>query len=221
MIRVRIGFALAGLLALSGCGGCPEEPERTRLEAWADAHAVADAKDAARALESARAAEGLPLPFWAGEGASEDPTVAAIFAEHPCGPIAVAFVATVPAHPGKGGLEPELVVEIDDSGGTVRSWSIPADTIVDGVRGEELLVPQSFDGIVGRGEDRAPAGVRLAVRPDGAYRVEDAADGLPSPESAVCPTLSHWGESSYVRCWTFRDAADGTARTLAYQGPCT
>jgi hypothetical protein len=90
------------------------------------------------------------------------------------------------------------------------------DTVVDGVRGDALLFSLSFD----RG-DAPPLTVRIAVDPDGAYRVEPAEAALPAATPADCPPLTLWGESAYVRCWRYRDSASGQERTIAYQGPCT
>ena len=87
---------------------------------------------------------------------------------------------------------------------------------MDGVRAEELLFSESFD----RG-DAPPLSVRLAVRPDGSYRVEQREPALPEATAVDCPNLDLWGESAYVRCWRYRDAGTGADRIIAYQGPCT
>lgn len=209
------GTLVAALLA--GGAGCGREtPPPTRLDAWTASIADVPPDEAAERLEALRVKEGLPLAFWAGETAGEAAAVEAIRSEHPCGPIAIAFVDRIPASDSGAALEPERVVELDPGGTVVRSWSVPVDTVVDGVRGDELLFSESFD----RGT-APPLAVRIAVRPDGSYRVEPEAAALPAPVSVDCPPLDLWGDSAYVRCWRTHDAATGAERTIAYQGPCS
>ncbi len=209
------GILAAALLA--GGAGCGREAEPpSRLDAWTASIADVAPEEAAPRLDALRAKEGLPLSFWAGEKAGETAAVEAIRAEHPCGPIAIAFVDRIPASEPGAALESERVVELAPDGTVVRSWPVPVDTVVDGVRGEELLFSESFD----RGT-APPLAVRLAVRPDGSYRVEAGAAALPAPASVDCPPLDLWEDSAYVRCWRTRDPETGTERTIAYQGPCT
>jgi len=206
---------VAALLAGgAGCGG--ETPPPTRLDAWTATIADVAPDEAAERLEALRVEEGLPLAFWAGETAGEAAAVEAIRSEHPCGPIAIAFVDRIPTSESGAALEPERVVELDPGGTVVRSWSVPVDTVVDGVRGDELHFSESFD----RGT-ASPLAVRLAVRPDGSYRVEPETAALPSPVPVDCPPLALWGDSAYVRCWRYRDPSDGAERMIAYQGPCS
>jgi hypothetical protein len=209
------GILAAALLAGGvGCGSETEPP--SRLDAWtASIRAVAPI-EAAERLEALRAKEGLPLSFWAGEKAGESSAVEVIRSEHPCGPIAISFVDRIPALEPGAALESERVVELGPSGDVIRTWPVPVDTVVEGVRGEELLFSESFD----RGT-APPLAVRLAVRPDGTYRVEPGAAVLPAPASVDCPPLDLWEDSAYVRCWRTRDPETGAERTIAYQGPCT
>lgn len=200
---------------LAGGAGCGRKAAPDRLDAWTASIADVAPEQAAARLEALRAKEGLPLSFWAGEEAA-GAAVEAIRSEHPCGPIAIAFVDRIPAFEPGAALESEQVVELGVDGTVVRSWPVPVDTVVDGVRGDELLFSESFD----RGT-APPLAVRIAVRPDGSYRVEPEAAALPAPVSVDCPPLALWGDSAYVRCWRYRDPADGAERTIAYQGPCS
>ena len=207
-------WVLGSLLVL-GVGGCARD-EASRLDRWTKEIAAIAPADAPRRLEAMRVQAGLPLSFWAGDAASGNPAVEAIRGEHPCGPVALAFVEKIPAYEPDAALESEQVAEIDAEGRVVRTWSVPVDVIVDGVRGEELLFSESFD----RG-DAPPLSVRLALLPDGSYRVEQREPRLPAVNAVDCPVLDLWGESAYVRCWRYRDAETGRDRLIAYQGPCT
>ncbi len=216
IVHNAVRGAVLAALAVGGTACGRETAPPGRLDAWTASIRDVAPEDAAERLEALRAREGLPLSFWAGETAGKAAAVEAIRSEHPCGPIAIAFVGRIPAPEPGAALESERVVELGPDGTVIRSWPVPGDTVVDGVRGDALLFSESFD----RGT-APPLAVRLAVRPDGSYRVEAEAAALPPPPPVDCPPLDLWGDSAYVRCWRTRDAGSGAERTIAYQGPCT
>ena len=159
--------------------------------------------------------ETLELLFWAGEGARGDPRVADVSSHCCCsGDVAVARVSQLPL-PGAGGpLEPELAVELGETGEVLRRWPLPVDLIVAGVAGDRILVPLA--PMLTAATDRA-----ILISPDGAVAPTTVPPGLTTPALHVCPVIPDFGESEYLRCWEFRDLSSGQVWRLAFQGPCT
>lgn len=215
MKSAAVWLSLALVLFVVLLAGC-RRSETSHLDRWTEEIGDVSKDDAAQRLEELRRKGGLPLSFWAGDGAQGNPAVEAIRGEHPCGAVALAFVEKMPPYEPGAALESELIAEIGPGGEVLRTWSAPVDVIVEGIRGDEILFSESFDR-----RNASPLSVRLSVRPDGSYRVEPRRPALGQPEAIACPTLDLWGESAYVRCWVYRDAKTGRERTLAYQGPCT
>lgn len=150
------------------------------------------------------------LPFWAGPGATKDKRVSEIEEHHACaGKIAYARVSRMPAPGSKGALQPELVVEVAPSGSIIGRWALPVDEIVLGVRGEEIVASHG-------GDESA-----LFVSRNRSLRVGPRPRELPKPTVGECPRLPEFGQSAYLRCFTFSDLESKAVRRLAYQTPCT
>jgi hypothetical protein len=168
------------------------------------------------ALSSAGAAEKTKPVFqvqvWAGPDAKADSRVVRIYDHRACrAKVAIVRVDRMPA-PAKNEspLGPELVVELDKSGTTIRRWGMPVDSIVAGVVGDRIIVPQSG----------THAGAKaLSISSSGALASTTV------PESAgqarKCPSIKAFEGSTFLRCFEFRDLRSSEVRNIAYQGPCT
>lgn len=232
---------LAGALAVAGCTGFEERPltpaERQQVVEKYEWLGIDDGRirigqiarqlqhwDAflsrgldrerpfAPQLEEYRRRHGLPLSLWPGLEADSWRNASLEIASHPCLATATLFLERIPAAKSDRYLQPEWVTETDDQGHTIRQWPAPMDAWVAGIEGEELLVPQSFASA------EAEVEVLLAIRPGGKYRVTAARD-LSEPQSAECRFPR--SETETRACYEIRDAAEGTVRYLAYEGPCT
>jgi hypothetical protein len=120
----------------------------------------------------------------------------------------------IPSSKLNGLLQPEWVSEVDGQGRLVRRWPAPVDVWVQGIEGEELLVPWTF----GLGHEEEPLEILLAIRPNGKFRVSDARE-LAAPEWTDCRFTQN--EADTRSCLEVRDAGDGTVRHLQYATPCT
>ncbi len=170
-----------------------------------------DPAAAAAALDTYGRRNGLPMSFMLAPDAPEEMVKAFTVNPHPCGESVTAFARAVPAsHPV---ADPDLVVEFDAAGREVRRWSVPADAMVAGVRGDRVLVPPTELGV---DLERTP--LYLAVATDGSYRVVtgEFREGQP----IECPALEPFAGSDYLGCARFTDDA-GRERRLAFQFPCT
>jgi hypothetical protein len=170
------------------------------------------------ALSSAGAAEKTKPVFqiqvWAGPDAKADPRVVRIYNHQACAArVAIVRVDRMPA-PAKqeSALGPELVVELDKSGTTIRRWGMPVDTMVAGVVGDRIIVPLSD----------AHAGAKaLSISSSGALASATIPASAPFGQVRRCPSIKAFEGSSYLRCFEFRDLKSGEVRNIAYQAPCT
>ncbi len=161
-------------------------------------------------LEEYRRRHGLPLSLWPGLEADSWRGTSLEIGAHPCLATAVLFLERIPPMRSDRYLKPEWVTEMDEQGRILRDWPAPMDSWVQGIEGEELLVPWTF------GPEELQ--VLLAIRPNGKFRVL-AARELAAPERADC--RSDRNEADTRSCLEVKDAADGKVRYLAYEEPCT
>jgi hypothetical protein len=159
----------------------------------------------------------IALRFWAGDGARNDPRVVEVVRHCCCtGDVAVARVAALPRPGAKNPLEPERVVEVNVAGTIIRRWSMPVDSIVTAVTGEQIVVSLA--------SPETPSSRRgILVSPGGTVTLTDVPRSSPEPMLGECPDslTREFGQSAYLRCFTFRDLETGDLRRIAFQGPCT
>jgi len=160
-------------------------------------------------------ADEVDLPFWAGKGAKTDKRVLTIKPHCCCtGDIAIARLSRLPLPGEKDPLEPELVLELDESGEVLRRWPLPVDTRILAIDGDQILVP-----IAPRSGSNSA--VAIFISSQGEILKTVMPNNLTEPVIYKCPSLPEFGKSAYVRCWMFRDLSNGKIRRLAYQGPCS
>jgi hypothetical protein len=163
-----------------------------------------------KATESAGVFE---VRVWAGANAKADPRVVKIVKHHACtGEVAVIRVDHMPPPRRKVTLEPELVVELSQTGKIIRRWPMPVDSIVAAVSGGQIIIP--------RGDARAGAEA-LAINERGDLSLRTIPASADFGKSIKCPLIREFGDSAYLRCFEHRDLASGQIRRIAYQGPCT
>ena len=151
----------------------------------------------------------VQLQFGAGEGAKADPRVLKVFTHCCCGgDIATAQVSTIPPPGGKGPLLSELVLELTPKGEIQHRWPMPVDSVVIGVRGDQILV--SLDA------DRS-----IFISPVGKIAVTSTPSPLPERREYTCPELQDFKGSAYLQCFEFRDLVNGDTRRIAFEAPCT
>lgn len=148
------------------------------------------------------------MRFWFDDEAAARAAGATAFVTHPCGAVAVAPVDRMPSYDDAAPLEPELVVEYDESLRELGRWSAPVDAQIWAVRGDALLISQG---------DRFfwidPAGNILPT--------DRPAENRPETVEGQCGIPPGHVESDYAQCRIHRDEADGRPRTLFYEGVCT
>ena len=160
-------------------------------------------------------ADEVDLSFWAGKGAKTDKRVLKIMPHCCCsGDIAVARLSRLPLPGEKDPLEPELVLELTESGEVLRRWPLPVDMRILAVEGDQILIP-----IAPRTGSNSVMGIFISSQGEVLKTVIPS--NLTEPVIYKCPPLPEFGRSAYVRCWIFRDLSNGKTRRLAYQGPCT
>jgi hypothetical protein len=200
------------LLALSLGGNswagspCANENKET---AWdrQRAKAPTSPEALARSMEAFRAECGLPLGFWAGPKAEQSQKN-----DHPCGEWVQAFVKIMPS-PSDPVIQSEEVFEFGSAGEVIQRWWVPVDSVIEGVAGDELLIPEEL----GKGGSTP---VQLAISPRGTFRVIPFSANSPRA-SITCPASRDLPHSSYVECWRLSDKVSGTERRFAYEGPCS
>jgi hypothetical protein len=127
---------------------------------------------------------------------------------HPCGAIAVVKLRTMPPHrQPEGALAPELVVEIDPEGRTLRRWSAPVDYEPLALTGDALLLRHRHQ--------------LLWIGTDGSIRRGDPAPARGDIEAMACPARAPHADSDYRQCGALRDEASGARRLIAYESDCT
>ncbi len=150
---------------------------------------------------------------WAGANAKDDPRVVEIVEHHACtGDVAIIRVDRMPPPRRKATLEPELVVELSQTGKITRRWPMPVDSIVAAVSGGQIIVSQ--------GDARAGAEA-LAINEKGDLSLRTIPTSADFGKWVKCPPIQEFGDSAYLRCFEHRDLGSGQTRRLAYQGPCT
>lgn len=158
-------------------------------------------------------AAAFELPFWASPQARGDARLIALHEPPGCAaPIAIARVLHMPAA-GDGALRADVAIEFGPGGEEIRRWPLPANSVVLGLAGKQLLVP--WPQIGGRT-------VVVAIDPDGSLSlagVFDLAVAAARLQPADCPAGEVLGMEN-PRCWTVRDALSGQERRLAYPRPC-
>ena len=152
--------------------------------------------------------ESFEIALWANDdSALRLPNLVAASA-HPCGAIAVVRLRTMPPHrQPEGALAPEMVVEIDPEGRTLRRWGAPVDYEPLALEGDALLL---------RHGDQL-----LWIGTDGGIRRGDPARSLDEIESLACPAQAPHADSDYRQCGALRDGASGARRLIAYESACT
>lgn len=153
------------------------------------------------------------LSFWLREGGEGDPRIVETY-DHCCcvGKIAVARVTRMPQLDKSEPLEAELVVELSDAGTIIRRWGMPVDSVVAAISGTQIIVPQ---GKTDPGEEA------LSISEKGELSVTALPENANYGNSVDCPSIQEFGDSSYLRCFEFRDLTSNEMRRLAYQRPCT
>jgi len=162
-------------------------------------------------------ADTVNLPFWAGPGAKADRRVVEIY-DHPActGRVAVARLNKMPRPTTKGPLQPELVVELSDTGTVLRQWSMPIDTVVAGIKKDQILVP------LPRENYKSGKAILISTQGDlSMTSMTTVPKGAPDRAVFPCPPIREFGKSDYLRCFEFHDLESGELRRLAFQGPCT
>jgi hypothetical protein len=136
-----------------------------------------------------------------------------VYDHHACsGKVAVVRINAMPPFSKTATLQPDLAIELSETGAVIRRWSLPVDATVVGVVGERLIVPISSGN-----------GGRQAVSMSSSGDLQQVAvPGDGKPENLIeCPTISEFMGSAYVRCFEFTDLTSGQVRRIAYEMPCT
>ncbi len=200
----RTAVALATCIALSGCArpAADAAPVTTSPATDAPAGAARPATDTAAA---AATYDFLLLPR--GGKPVQDPRVVETIADHPCGPIGLVRVASIPLDDPV--FMPAFVVEFDAAGKELGKWGIPSEAEVNALDGSRL----QFETDAGS----------FWVSPDGALEkteaVPDAATFRTAENMFDCPALPTFAEPGALQCFRVRDAA-GAERRIAMEGSC-
>ena len=133
---------------------------------------------------------------------------------HPCGAIISMRVSEIPDFPEDGPIQASNVIEFDDQGEILATWSLPADYVLNGVRGDDLLID-----IHGRDWHR------VWIARDGSI-LGAAGIAREDHEERFCPRQIKGlygvdADEDYPFCGRFRDSATGAARNLAFEPVCT
>ena len=157
--------------------------------------------------------KAVTLRFWAKPGAKKDPRVISIQPHELCsGDLATSRVTEIPAPKVDKFLEPEIAFEIGPKGTVIHRWAIPAEFIVVGIRGNDLmLTPSSMD---------EPHRV-LVISTNRSVHYETARKALPAakPSDQAYPSLNK--ELSGHRVEFIPDQRSKANRVIAYPEPCT
>jgi hypothetical protein len=147
------------------------------------------------------------MRFWYENKAAARRAGARGFEDHPCGAVAVARVARMPAYDRRGALQPDLVVEYGADRRELRRWSAPIDGNVWAVRRDEVLIKLG---------DRY-----YWIGTDGRIGPTRYADPPPITTPGACGTPAGMENSAYAACMAFRDEENGRVRNLWLQNACT
>ncbi len=167
-----------------------------------------DPLGAARILNRTYRRSGIPLLYWPRKDISDSALQGLDIGDGPCGVVALVQSAIIP--PPDRRLEGKVVVEIDSTGGTLRRWAVPSNSLPVMLRGDVLVIYLAA-------RDRIDLG--LAIREDGHYTVVPA-ERASGAGPVDCPANRLFPKSAYARCLQLPDRNRGR-RILAYQAPCT
>ena len=153
------------------------------------------------------------LRFWAKPGAKKDPRVISVQPHALCsGDLATSRVTEIPVPKLDKALEPEIAFEIGPKETIINRWAIPAEFIVVGIRGDDLiLTPSSMD------EPHRVLVISKARR----VHYETVRKALPAsmPSTQDYPSLNKVLSGNHVEC--FPDQRSKSIRVIAYPEPCT
>src|SRR5437016_12681637 len=86
-----------------------------------------DPVGAARILNRTYRRSGIPLLYWPRKDISDSALQGLDIGDGPCGVVALVQSAIIP--PPDRRLDGEVVVEIDSTGGTLRRWPVPSNSL--------------------------------------------------------------------------------------------
>jgi hypothetical protein len=165
------------------------------------------------ATKAAESPGVFEVRVWAGANAKADPRVVEIVEHHACtGDVAIIRVDRMPSPRRKATLDPELVVELSQTGEIIRRWPMPIDSTVAAISGGQIIVP--------RGDARGGAEA-LGITETGDLLLTTVPASADFGKWIKCPPIREFRDSAYLRCFEHRDLGSGQTRRLAYQGPCT
>ncbi len=148
------------------------------------------------------------LWLWGNSKAATDRRILEIVDHHSCTGKIVKIKANTMPLPDES-LEGEKVIELSLDGKIINTWYMQVNQIVLGIEGDSILT--------GFGNSKNA----LKISTDGNLSY------VPSPryenELVECPVAASKAipNSSYLRCFKYKDLRTGQTRLLAYQGPCT
>jgi hypothetical protein len=178
-------------------------------------------RDLLERVDRFRRASGLPLTFWPAENAKPGEEVVT-FAWSGCGDLHVSFVKEIPKPGNDRRLEPDIAFELDQTDAIINRWTLPANGLLNGIQGNELLVPYRIYSFVGTSDSATTNDtVYLAVSLDGHFRVLSWNNVYTEPQEIDCPEIKDFAGSAFTKCSIFRDRLTGADRRFAYQRPCT
>ena len=132
------------------------------------------------------------------------------YASHPCGAVHYMQVSSIPDFDGDPGHAADLVIEYGPRGNKIRQWHLPVDERIMGVADDLLLIDYE-------------AGKLLGINTDGSIVETDFKSSDEDFGHEKCPAQMEkaFAPSGYLWCSTMKDAANGSSRKLAFEGPCT
>ena len=146
------------------------------------------------------------LAFWPGKNSTRDPRFVSM-EDGPCGNVVWARVRALPLDEKGAALIPELAVELNSRGVTIRRWPMPVDAVAIGVKGNALLMKSD--------------NLTFWVTPQGAITPYKVGAPLHKLELVSCGSSQEFHGSSYAGCWKVPDLVSGRYRYLSFQNPCT
>lgn len=215
-----LGFV--DLLALSGVASYEmPDPFPASIAKWNAFVNTVDLKDLVKDLESYKAATGIPFSFPPRGALTDDPRIALVDNDYPCGVSLLAVVQRMPDDSDRV-LASEWAVEIDAQGRVLHRWKTPIDLGVVGIRGNEIILRGTISTLLDPDQSRKPIPVLVAVDESGEFHFEKMPQDLHAEEEIKCPELpTVYANSAYLFCMKLHDLRDGSPRLVATQGPCT
>jgi hypothetical protein len=161
---------------------------------------------AAAVFTSPVLAQPYELSFWPSPTASSDPRVVELL-EHPCGQVAVARVSAIPPYKKDAVLVPERVFETNASGRVIRSWWLPTDSWIRGIKGSTLTIEH--------------ASKTYEVKPGGQITLAASSQQSTPLPRPTCKVAKELLPSDYAVCEVFKDKGSSIPRLLSYEAVCT